>query len=58
MRDIFTSLANDFGITKKMKFSELQIPVIINASYQSPSGSGEKEVIISGENPVIDALIA
>lgn len=58
MRDIFTSLAKDIGIKAETKFSDLKIPVIINASYQSSSGSGEKEVIISGENLVIDALIA
>ena len=56
MEDIFLRFAQSIWITQDMKFSDLDIPVIINASFQSKDGNGEKEVIISWDNILIDSL--
>lgn len=56
IRDIFLELAHDYGITDDMRFDQLKIPVIVNASYQSPKWKWEKEVILSGSEKIIDSV--
>lgn len=57
VKDVFLNLAHKYWITDSTKFSELEIPVIVNASYQS-WGDWEKEIILSGDNLVIASLFA
>jgi Patatin-like phospholipase len=56
IRDIFLELAHAYGITDDTRFDELKIPVIVNASYQSPKWEWEKEVILSGNEKIIDSV--
>lgn len=56
IRDIFLEIAHAYGITDDTRFDELQIPVIVNASYQSPGWQWEKEVILSGWEKIIDSV--
>jgi Patatin-like phospholipase len=56
IRDIFTKIATEYGITENMTFDELNIPVAVNASYQSEKHTWEKEIILSGGEKIMDSV--
>lgn len=57
IESVFLSIAHEYGIDDTAQFSTLDIPVIVNASYQSGS-KWEKEIALSGENKIIESLFA
>lgn len=56
IRDIFIRIASRYWITEDTIFDDLPTPIIVNASYQSPRHSWEKEVILSWKERVIDSV--
>lgn len=57
IENVFLSIAHEYGITDTTQFSELEIPVIVNSSYQS-GWKWEKEIALSWENKIIESLFA
>jgi hypothetical protein len=56
MKIFFNKLASKYGITDSMKFSELKIPVLVNAGRQYKGG--EQEVVLGEDENIMDAIWA
>jgi hypothetical protein len=58
IEEIFRDIAQEYSIDESTTFDNLKMPVIVNASYQSSDHQGEKEVLFTGNAPIIATLFA
>lgn len=58
IEEIFRDIAQEYSIDESTTFDDIKMPVIVNASYQSSDHQGEKEVLFTGNAPIIATLFA
>ena len=56
MKKFFYKIAKKYKITNTTKFSDLSIPVLVNAGRQYIGG--EQEIVLGGNENVMDAIWA